>query len=97
LDKIKAAKARGARDLLVYLKENHPPKFASTLAEPEYDDIRRALRKHLLSITQTSRLSLTKRGRLWLLKSAKRSMRCMLIIAAEHYVTESHANFQRNA
>lgn len=45
LRKIKAAKAKGARDLLVHIKQSHPPKFKSNLAEPTYDNIRQALRK----------------------------------------------------
>lgn len=45
LKKIKAAKAKGARDLLVHIKQSHPPKFKSNLAEPAYDNIRQALRK----------------------------------------------------
>ncbi|DBA82930.1 TPA: hypothetical protein ACH3X1_006716 [Trebouxia sp. C0004] len=45
LKKIKAAKAKGARDLLVHIKQSHPPKFKSKLAEPAYDNIKQALRK----------------------------------------------------
>ncbi|DBB15972.1 TPA: hypothetical protein ACH3X3_003344 [Trebouxia sp. C0006] len=45
LKKIKAAKAKGARDLLVHIKQSHPPKFKGNLAEPAYDNIRQALRK----------------------------------------------------
>ena len=45
LDAIKVAKDVGARTLLVHLQDNHPPKFKSALPEPEYDDIKRALRK----------------------------------------------------
>lgn len=44
LEAIKAAKNRGARALLVFLKANHPPKFGRNLPEPEYDDLKRALR-----------------------------------------------------
>lgn len=42
---LRAAKARGARDLLVHLKQNHPPKFRDKRPEPAYDDIRQGLRK----------------------------------------------------
>ena len=44
LEAIKAAKNRGARALLVFLKANHPPKFGRNLPEPEYDDLKKALR-----------------------------------------------------
>lgn len=45
LNKLRAAKARGARDLLVHLQQNHLPKFKDKRPEPAHDDIRGALRK----------------------------------------------------
>ena len=44
LQAIKAARNKGARDLLVYLKAYHPPKFGRNLREPQYDDLKKALR-----------------------------------------------------
>ena len=45
LKQIKAAKGRGAGDLLTHLKQHHPPKFSSSLEEPLHDQMRLRLRK----------------------------------------------------
>ena len=45
LKKLSAAKARGAHDLLLHLKQNHLPKFKDKRPEPANNDIKGALRK----------------------------------------------------
>ena len=45
LKRIEAAKKKSARDLLTYLKNNHPAKFKSKQPEPAHDEIKLALRK----------------------------------------------------
>jgi len=60
LKKLKAAKARGARDLLVHVKQNHPPKFKDKRPEPAHDDIRGALRKAVVEYHPDKQLQYSK-------------------------------------
>lgn len=60
LRRLRAAKARGARDLLVHLKQNHPPKFKDKRVEPAYDDIRQALRKAVVEYHPDKQLQYSK-------------------------------------
>ena len=56
LRKVRAAKAKGARDLLVYIKQHHPARFNSKLPEPAYDDIRKSLRKTVVEYSPDKQL-----------------------------------------
>ena len=68
LKKLRAAKARGARDLLVHLKRNHPPKFKDKRPEPAHDDIRGALRKAVVEYHPDKQLQ---HDKTWQLLSAE--------------------------